>query len=317
MTFSRSESCENRCKEIHKYLGDVVFLIQNLASLSQTECKKIRDTYTEIYGEDLVQILGSTAMAGQESSRTCAALSSLMLNPHERDAEVAREALNEPINFKALVEIFTCRKSSHVLLLLQAYRTRFRRQLDQDIAKIEPPNPYQKILMALSASHKAHSADISQHIAKCDAKRLHQTGEGKSGAIDESVVIEILSKRSIAQLKLTFSTYNHIYGHTYTSFLKNEKFGEFEDAVRMVTKFICNPPKQYAKTLYTCLKGTTTDKGALIRIMMSRAEVDMDEIQKVFKKKYGMELKSAIYDSVPAGNHRDLLVALATKVSLD
>lgn len=51
--------------------------------------------------------------------------------------------------------------------------------------------------------------------------------------------------------------------------------------------------------------------------MMSRAEVDMDEIQKVFKKKYGMELKSAIYDSVPAGNHRDFLVALATKVSLD
>lgn len=145
MTFSRSESCENICKEIHEYLGDIVFLIQNLASLSQSECKKIRETYTEIYGEDLVQILGNTAMASQESSRTCAALSSLMLNPYEHDAVVAREALVEPINYKALVEIFTCRKSSHVLLILQAYQARFRRQLDQDIARIEPPNPYQKV----------------------------------------------------------------------------------------------------------------------------------------------------------------------------
>ncbi|KAL2553895.1 Annexin D8 [Forsythia ovata] len=315
MTFSRSVSCDNICKEIHEALGDINFLIQDLASLSQTECRKIRETYMKIYGEDLVQILGNTAMASQESSRTCAALSTLMLNPHERDAVVAREALDEPINYKALIEIFTCRKSSHVILILQAYQARFRRQLDQDIAKIEPPNPYQKIMMALSASHKAHSTDISQHIAKCDARRLHQTGEGKSGAIDEAVVIEIFSKRSIAQLKLTFFTYNHIYGHTYTSFLKNEDFGEFEDAVRMVAKFICNPAKQYAKTLYRCLKSTTTDKGALVRVMVSRAEVDMDEIYRIFKKNYGIELKSAIYESVPAGNHRDFLVALTTKAS--
>lgn len=69
--------------------------------------------------------------------------------------------------------------------------------------------------MALSASHKAHQADVSQHIAKCDSMRLYQTGEGKSGAVDEAVVLEILSKRSIPQLRLTFSTYKLIYGHSY------------------------------------------------------------------------------------------------------
>lgn len=70
--------------------------------------------------------------------------------------------------------------------------------------------------MALSASHKAHNADISQHIGKCDARRLYQTGEGRTGVtVDEAVVLEILSKRSIPQLKLTFSSYKHIYGHSY------------------------------------------------------------------------------------------------------
>lgn len=69
--------------------------------------------------------------------------------------------------------------------------------------------------MALVASHKAHQADISQHIAKLDARRLYETGEGSSGPI-EAVVLEILSKRSIPQLKLTFSCYKHIYGHEYT-----------------------------------------------------------------------------------------------------
>lgn len=70
--------------------------------------------------------------------------------------------------------------------------------------------------MALATSHKAHHADVSQHIAKCDARRLYETGEGSPGAVEEAVVLEIFSKRSIPQLKLTFSSYKHIYGHDYT-----------------------------------------------------------------------------------------------------
>ena len=70
--------------------------------------------------------------------------------------------------------------------------------------------------MALVASHKSHHADVSQHIAKCDARRLYETGDGSPGAIEEAVVLEVLSKRSIPQLKLTFSSYKHIYGHDYT-----------------------------------------------------------------------------------------------------
>ena len=73
-----------------------------------------------------------------------------------------------------------------------------------------------QILVALMASHKAHHADVSQHIAKCDARRLYEAGVGKSGGTEEAVVLEILSKRSIPQLKLTFSCYKHIYGHDYT-----------------------------------------------------------------------------------------------------
>lgn len=76
-----------------------------------------------------------------------------------------------------------------------------------------------QILVALSASHKAHQADLSHHISKCDARRLYETGEGSSGAVDEVVVLEILSKRSIPQLKLTFLSYKHIYGHEYTEVL--------------------------------------------------------------------------------------------------
>lgn len=78
--------------------------------------------------------------------------------------------------------------------------------------------------MALVASHKAHHLDVSNHIAKCDARRLYETGEGSPGAIEQAVVLEILSKRSVPQLKLTFSSYKRIYGHDYTTVRKTKTF---------------------------------------------------------------------------------------------
>ncbi|XP_023768586.1 uncharacterized protein LOC111917166 [Lactuca sativa] len=154
-------------------------------------------------------------------SKTCTILSLLMINLHERHAIVAKNAIFKErgcVNYKALIEIYVGRKSSHFFLIQQAYQSKFRRHLDQDIMSIEPPHSYQKILMAFSASQMAHSADVSVHIGKCDAQRLFQTGEATSRGfkIDEGVVLEILSKRSIPQLKLTFSIYMHIYGHSYT-----------------------------------------------------------------------------------------------------
>ncbi|XP_015578797.1 annexin Gh1 isoform X2 [Ricinus communis] len=240
-----SQGFEIECKEIHDSPGRINQLVRSLASRSKLERQQIRETYKVMYGEDITSFLQNEAKIG---SKVCAALSMWMINPNERDAIVAKEALEQGYtNYRALVEIFVGRKSSHIMLIKQAYQSRFRRQLDQDIINLEPPHPYQKILVALAASHKAHQVDVSQHIAKCDAKRLHEAGEGGSGATEEAVVLEILSKRSIPQMKLTFSSYKHIYGHEYTKSLKKGNSRAFDDALKTVIKCMCYPPNYYAK----------------------------------------------------------------------
>ena len=67
------------------------------------------------------------------------------------------------------------------------------------------------------------------------------------------------------------------------------------------------------QTFFASIKGMTTDRGVLARVMVSRAEMDMDEIQRIFKIKYGVELREAICDSIPSGDYRDFLLALANK----
>jgi annexin A7/11 len=71
--------------------------------------------------------------------------------------------------------------------------------------------------VALAASRKSHHDEPSQHIAKCDARRLHDTKNGSAGSVvDEAVILEMFSKRSIPQLRLAFCSYKHIYGNDYT-----------------------------------------------------------------------------------------------------
>jgi annexin D len=40
-------------------------------------------------------------------------------------------------------------------------------------------------------------------------------GKASTGMVDESVILEIISKRSIPQLRLAFTSYKHIYGCEY------------------------------------------------------------------------------------------------------
>ncbi|CAH1452243.1 unnamed protein product [Lactuca virosa] len=314
-------SIEDICKQIHGNLGNITLLVRVFTSQSmQHECQKIREKYMEMYNEDLFDHLHNKIDGG--ASKTCTILSLLMINPHERDAIVAKNAIfkeRDCVNYKALIEIYVGRKSSHFFLIQQAYQSKFRRHLDQDIMSIEPPHSYQKILMALSASQKAHSADVSVHIGKCDAQRLFQTGEATSGGfkIDEGIVLEILSKRSIPQLKLTFSIYKHIYGHSYTKHFKNKYHGEFQEALRFVVKFLRNPPKYYAKALETNMKGKTTNESSLERIITSQSEINMKNIRKLYKNIYEMDLRDAIIESIPIGDYRDLLVRLTMKSNND
>ncbi|XP_050910566.1 uncharacterized protein LOC127125785 [Lathyrus oleraceus] len=318
LTMMTNNNFELDCKKIHDSLSGLSLsqLIPSLSSLTILERKQLRETYKEVYGEDLINQLQKYDEDDFFSSMKFSTLSLWMLCPHDRDAFIAREALQQDeTNFKALVEVFVGRKSSHVGLITQAYLKMFRRQLDQDIMNLDPPHPFQKILMALSASHKAHQVDISHHISKCDARRLYESGERSLGAIDEAVVLEILSKRSIQQLKLTFLSYKHIYGHDYTKSIKRGNYGQFGKALMVVVKCICNQAHYYAKGLYTSIKKGRRDIGTLARVLVSRADIDMDEIRSVFKEKYEKELGDVICESIPCGDYRDFLVALAAKSS--
>ncbi|PNT64709.1 hypothetical protein BRADI_4g31920v3 [Brachypodium distachyon] len=287
---------ENDCREIHGMCDEPCRLSRLLAHRSSSERQQIKVTYRAMFGEDLVGRLRNTLLPDQDNE-LCNLLYLWMLDPAERDAIMARDAIESGLTgYRALVEIFTRRKQEQLFFTKQAYLGRFKKNMEQDM-----------LLVALAASHKSHHDEPSWHIAKCDARRLYDAKKGGTGSVDEATILEMFSKRSIPQVRLAFSSYKHIYGHDYTKALKKNVFGEFEESLSVVVKCIYSPSKYYCKLLQKSMQRPESNKRLVTRAILGSDDVGMDKIKLAFKSNFGRNLGDFIHESLPQSDYRDFL----------
>ncbi|XP_006660683.1 annexin D8-like [Oryza brachyantha] len=303
---------EDECRAIHDACSQPRRLSLLLAHRSPSERQQIKATYRAMFREDLAGELHRILMAN-EGDELCKLLYLWVLDPAERDAIMARDAVESgggAMDYRALVEIFTRRKQDQLFFTKQAYLARFKKNLEQDMVT-EPSHPYQRLLVALATSHKSHHDELSRHIAKCDARRLYDAKNSSMGSVDEAVILEMFSKRSIPQLRLAFSSYKHIYGYDYTKALKKNGFGEFEQSLRVVVKCIYNPSMYFSKLLHTSLQCSATNRRLVTRAILGSDDVDMDNIKSVFKSSYGKDLEDFIHESLLESDYKEFLLGVA------
>jgi len=79
----------------------------------------------------------------------------------------------------------------------------------------------------------------------------------------------------------------------------------------VMLSFCVNPYDFWAKKLLQTMSGFRIDNESLMRIIVTRCEIDMDQIKNVFDKKYGngKTLKDWIENST-SGQYKELLLLL-------
>ncbi|NXT96713.1 ANXA4 protein, partial [Anhinga rufa] len=74
-------------------------------------------------------------------------------------------------------------------------------------------------------------------------------------------------------------------------------------------KCLQNKPAYFAERLYKSMKGLGTDDNTLIRVMVSRSEIDMLDIRRELLTMYGKSLYSFIKGDC-SGDYRKVLLRL-------
>jgi len=96
--------------------------------------------------------------------------------------------------------------------------------------------------------------------------------------------------------------------------MKSEMSGELLNGLLAMVKTVHNRPAYFAERLHAAMKGIGTDDDALIRIIVSRCEIDLANIKYEYERAHGKTLLSVVKDEEEggetSGDYRRALLAL-------
>ncbi|PAL70309.1 hypothetical protein CEJ83_20350, partial [Acinetobacter baumannii] len=101
---------------------------------------------------------------------------------------------------------------------------------------------------------------------------------------DERTFIRIFCERSRAHLAYVAPVYHSMHGNSLKKVVKKETSGNFEYGLLTILKCSENPAKYFAKVLHNAMKGLGTDDTTLVRVIVTRTEIDMQYIKAEYSK---------------------------------
>ncbi|XVF53749.1 hypothetical protein PTKIN_Ptkin05aG0123900 [Pterospermum kingtungense] len=287
-----------------KGLGcDTAAVVNILAHRDATQRSFIQHEYRAMYSEELVKRLAS-----ELSGKLERAVLLWMLDPAERDATVIRQSfLADVTDLGGATEVICSRTPSQIQLIKQIYHSKFGVLLEEDIEGATAGD-HMKLLLAYVRTFRYEGLEVDREMALKDAKTLFKAGEKKLGT-DEKTFIRIFSERSRAQLAAISSAYHDIYGGSLKKAVKSETSGQFEHGLLTILKCSENPAKYFAKVLHKAMKGLGTNDTTLIRVIVTRTEIDMQYIKAEYLRKYKKALNDAVH-SETSSHYRTFLLSL-------
>uniref|UniRef100_A0A8C6ZMT5 Annexin n=1 Tax=Nothoprocta perdicaria TaxID=30464 RepID=A0A8C6ZMT5_NOTPE len=223
----------------------------------------------------------------------------LMYSPFKYDAKELHDAMRGlGTSEDTIIEILASRTKAQIREIIKAYKEEYNSDLEEDI-KSETSGYFEQILVCLlqvmvekrngdpktlmvssQGSHKHRQC--SRQTPTCHLEAKHSENQSdKSRELPISLVPVRDGNFSIEDT------------------IKSETRGSLEDAMLAIGK------SYYAS--FTL--GAGTDDGTLIRVIVSRSEVDLNLIKVEFKKIAGQSLSSMILDDT-SGDYKTALLTL-------
>ncbi|CAN1174282.1 Annexin D5 [Linum perenne] len=263
----------------------------------------IQYEYKTMFSEDIYKRLSSELSGKLEN-----AVMMWMQDPPGCDAVIVRQGLMpDTTNLDAVTEVICSRTPSQIQLFKQHYYARFGVYLEYDVNS-RTSGDHKRMLLAYASTPRYEGWEVDKEMAMTDAKTLYKAGEKKLGT-DEKTFINIFSSRSSAHMAAVDAAYDNLYGHSLKKAVKKETSGYFKQALLAVLLCSENPGMYFAKVLHKAMKGLGTNDAALIRVIVTRTEIDMQYIKAEYAKKYKKKLNDAIH-SETSGSYRKFLLAL-------
>uniref|UniRef100_A0A8C1PHG8 Annexin n=1 Tax=Cyprinus carpio TaxID=7962 RepID=A0A8C1PHG8_CYPCA len=241
----------------------------------------------------------------------------------QNDAAKLKKAIEtKGVDEATIVEVIAKRSNAQRQQIKAAYQQSAGKALAADLKKALKSD-FEEVVLALlmtppeydafemkraMKATRSEDSNIDDAAAKSEAKALFEAGENRIGTVC-SVLIDILTNRSEAQLYKIFQYYGQLSKDSLAKDLEGELHGSFEDCLMTLVKGALNKPAYFAERLHLAMKGLGTNTDTLTRIIVSRSEIDLLKIMQEYKRMYGKSLQEDILKET-SGDYEKIMMTL-------
>ena len=284
--------------------SDKTAIIDIIGSRTNQQRLQIRETYKSAYGRDLLEDF-KHELSGHLKDAALA----LFYAPIDYDCLQLRAAMKGlGTDEDTLIEIIATRPPYILKKIIERYpQVVEKRNLVEDV-KSETSGSFRRLLISLLQGERSDNQNVNQQECEDCAKQLYEAGEKRWGT-DDSVFNKIFAMKSPAEIAIIAREYHKLTGHTILQAINNEFSGNIKTLLTAIVYAVISPSEYFATRVNKAVKGLGTNDKLLIRVLVSRAEIDMPQIKQYYKQLYNKDMAEDIKGDT-SGDYRKLLLKI-------
>ncbi|XP_018014453.1 annexin A7-like [Hyalella azteca] len=281
---------------------DEASIINILANRTSDQRQRIILSYKQAYGKDLIKDLRSELSGGFERVVLAMMTPTVVLLVDHLYSATKGLGTNE----NTLVEILCTRNNREISEINAMYHRKYGRPLQKDL-EADTSGHFRRLLVSMTAGARDemnHNLNLAPQLAQ----QLYRAGEGRMGT-DEVEFNRILASYSFPVLRAVLEEYKKIKGKSLYDAIRSEFSGDIKTGLLAVVMCIENRHQFFAKCLHDAMRGLGTKDDTLIRIIVTRAEIDLGNIKHEYQRVFGRTLESDIRGDT-SGDYKRMLLAI-------
>ncbi|XP_046329274.1 annexin B9-like [Haliotis rufescens] len=278
-------------------------VLVTVSNLSNEQRQEVATAFKQAYGKDLIDDLKSELRGDFEEVVVAA-----MAPPRALDARQIHYAISGAgTDETTIVEIMCTRSNDEINQIKEIYKEEFESELEDDLTG-DTSGYFQRMFVSLCAGGREEGEDVDDEKATEDAQKFHDAGEGCWGT-EEAEFNAVLCLRSQAQIRATIEKYEELHGSTMEDAIRSECGGDLQNGFLAIVEAAKNTPAYFARRAHDAMAGLGTSDNDLIRVIVSRSEVDLEEVKEAYQNMYETTLSEAVASEC-GGDYKKMLLNL-------
>ena len=299
------KAAEELRKAMEGFGTDEESLIRTVTAHKTRDRLKIKKAYQEKYNKDLIEDLKSELSGKFED-----AMIALFKDPVEYDAECLYYAMKGAGTDEAcLIEIIASRPNWLMQKIKLKYKELYNKELEEDV-KGDTSGDFQKLLIGLLKCNRSENKEINREECQKIASQLHEEKEQKwSIESEEDVFYKYVMLSSPQELSAVAREYYKKSSETIIDGIEKKFSGDSKELLKTILYSLISPSEYFATRIKKAIEGFGTDNKTLIRILVTRCEVDMNIIKKYYHQIYQKDMIEDVKSDI-SGDYQKLMIEL-------